>query len=194
MYCDKVNLDHNCNNAPNRDPNNKNEVTVPIVVNECNANNQNQGIRFAFDQNINSVGSVADSLKILATLPPIQTKVGDRVKLDAMVQINVEAKSTAPSASFSAGFSIERSTLLLGQTTPITTPIIRVDVTDVLSIPQGGDFYTRLASLTWVDTPPAGISTYIFRVTAIGFNNIESLKYSNRALNAVIFPISSSLN
>jgi hypothetical protein len=58
----------------------------------------------------------------------------------------------------------------------------------------GGNDYTRIASLTWVDTPPAGINTYSLDTVEIGTRNIESRTYSNRSLNATIFPIGNALN
>jgi hypothetical protein len=83
----------------------------------------------------------------------------------------------------------------LGQDTPTTEIVIEVLIDDVgINNPPLGVRYTRLATLTWVDTPPAGISTYTFSVSEVGGANIEEVTFSDRALNATIFPIGSSLS
>lgn len=98
-------------------------------------------------------------------------------------------------SSHNQAITIQRSTLLLGQTTPDVTNLVTVNVTDEnINNPAGGTNYTRLANLTWVATPPAGITTYIFRITAAASNHISIVTYTNRALNAIVFPIDSSLN
>ena len=124
-------------------------------------------------------------------------KGGDRIKLDAMVQINTETDGTGGLALSSVSIALRRRTLLPGQDTTTSTELIIIRIRDdELNNPEGtgGNDYTRIASLTWVDIPPAGINTYSLETVGIVTDNIESRTYSNRSLNATIFPIGYALN
>ena len=180
---------------PNYTPVNNNIVVQSCPYKCCDTGSQAPGIRFAFAQSSNEMQ--LDTGDTIIALQPIQTNVGDRVKLDAMVQINVETDGTGDLALFSVDFALSRSTLLLGQDEPEVTSLVVIEIRDdELNNPvaAGGNDYTRIASLTWVDTPPAGINTYSLETVAIGTDNIESRTYSNRSLNATIFPIGNALN
>jgi hypothetical protein len=180
---------------PNYTPINNNVVVQSCPNKCCDTVNQIPGIRFAFAQDREEM-EIGTGPSII-TLQPIQTNVGDRVKLDAMVQINVETDGTGDLALSSVSIALARRTLLPGQDTPAFTDIVTITIRDdELNNPvaAGGNDYTRIASLTWVDTPPAGINTYSLETVAIGTDNIESRTYSNRSLNATIFPIGNALN
>lgn len=193
MSGDKDNKKSKPNKAPSNAQNNNVVVPPVIVCKENGGDAATQGIRFVFSQTAAET-DLSQIEPILAETIPFKTNVGDRVKLDAMVQVNVITREDGPFATRSTDFSIDRATQLLGQNTPTVETIVRVRVHDgnVNNTPSGNS-YTRLVSITWVDTPPAGISTYTFRVSGSGQENIESVTFSNRALNAIIFPIGSSL-
>lgn len=138
-----------------------------------------------FDQNKNAIDSNAP---ILATLEPIQTVPGDVVKLDAMVLINILTSGNGQPASHSSILTIQRDTLIPGSITPTSTIIVSAQILDTnLNNPAATTPLTRLTNLNWVDTPPLGISTYIFRVTSSASFNITGVVYTNRFLSAVVF-------
>lgn len=181
------------NSAPNNAPNNNNVIVPPVFINGngIDTTTQNQGIRFIFAQD---AGEIEGDFPTLAATIPFQTNVGDRVKLDAMVLIEVFTDGDDGFATRLTDLRITRSTQLLGQDTPVTETVVQVTINDEgINNPELGISYTRLASITWVDTPPAGITTYTFSVAVSINSNIERVIYSNRALNAIIFPIGSSL-
>lgn len=183
------------NSAPNNAPNNNNVIVPPVFINGngIDTTTQNQGIRFIFAQDDREFDDEGDFPTLAATIP-FQTNIGDRVKLDAMVQIEVFTDGDDDLAARSTVLRITRSTQLLGQDTPVTETVVQVTINDEgINNPELGISYSRLASITWVDTPPAGITTYTFRVAGSGNANIQTVRYSNRALNAIIFPIGSSL-
>ncbi|MGI6703402.1 MAG: hypothetical protein ACOX42_05130 [Clostridia bacterium] len=179
---------------PNYAPVNNNVVVQTCPNKCCDTGNQAPGIRLAFALDSEEREVV---LGTLITLQPIQTKVGDRIKLDAMVQINTETDGTGGLALSSVSIALRRRTLLPGQDTTTSTELIIIRIRDdELNNPEGtgGNDYTRIASLTWVDIPPAGINTYSLETVGIVTDNIESRTYSNRSLNATIFPIGYALN
>lgn len=179
---------------PNYTPVNHNVVVQSCPNKCCDTGSQSPGIRFAFALDS---GEREVVLGTLITLQPIQTSVGDRVKLDAMVQINTGTNGNGDLALSGVDIAIRRRTLLLGQDSPTVTNLVVIRIEDdELNNTEGagGNDYTRIASLTWVDTPPAGINTYSLETVAIGTDNIESRTYSNRSLNATIFPIGNALN
>jgi hypothetical protein len=179
---------------PNYTPVNHNVVVQSCPNKCCDTGSQSPGIRFAFALDS---GEREVVLGTLITLQPIQTSVGDRVKLDAMVQINTGTNGNGNLALSGVDIAIRRRTLLLGQDSPTVTNLVVIRIEDdELNNTEGagGNDYTRIASLTWVDTPPAGINTYFLDTVEIGTNHIESRTYSNRSLNAIIFPIGNALN
>lgn len=179
---------------PNYTPINNNVVVQSCPNKCCDTGSQAPGIRFAFAQDSSEREVV---LGTLITLQPIQTSVGDRVKLDAMVQINTGTNANGNLALSGVVIALRRRTLLLGQDSPTLTNLVEIRIEDdELNNTEGagGNDYTRIASLSWVDTPPAGINTYFLDTIEIGTANIESRTYSNRSLNATIFPIGNALN
>ena len=187
--------DKDKNKVKNASNNNNNVVLPPIIISNGNSGDAaTQGIRFVFAQNPTAIGTSGD-LPTLITTVPFQTNVGDRVKLDAMFQINVSTNGSGILALRSTTVEIQRSTTLLGQDTPMNESIVAVTVQDdELNNPPSINSYTRLVTLTWVDTPPAGITSYSLRAVALSNGEIANVTFSNRALNAIIFPVGSSLS
>jgi hypothetical protein len=177
---------------PNYTPVNNNVVFQAYLDKSCNDSSQASGIKFAFVQDSTEIPG--DGAPVLVTLQPIQTNVGDRVKLDAMVQLNVTTNGDGVLALLDQIIAIRRATLLLGQDTPTQTTVLTVKIRDdALNNPPGGNSYTRLVAFTWVDTPPAGISTYALDTGASTAIRILNRSYSNRSLSATIFPIGNVL-
>jgi hypothetical protein len=178
---------------PNYTPVNNNVVIQACPNKCCNDSSQALGIRFAFAQDSTEIDG--EGAPVIITMQPIQTNVGDRVKLDAMFQLNVTTNGDGEFALLDQSIAIRRETLLLGQDTPVQTTVLMAKVKDdELNNPPGGNNYTRLAAFTWVDTPPAGISTYVLDAFGSVASRISSRNYTNRSLNATIFPIGNALS
>jgi hypothetical protein len=152
----------------------------------CNNHSQASGIRFAFVQDSTEIDGA--EAPVIITMQPIQTNVGDRVKLDAMLQLNVTTNGDGELASLDQDIAIRRATLLLGQDTPAQTTVLTTKIKDdALNNPPGGNSYSRIVAFTWVDIPPAGISTYAFDTGGSAAIRILNRNYTNRSLSATIF-------
>lgn len=145
----------------------------------------------------NSISEPTPTLKIrefTATLEPIQMSVGDTVKLNATVLINIYTIGIKGSASYNSIFVLGRRSSIppgvppMTSKTLISTKISDTNLNSPTTNPSTLNPFTRLVNLSWIDTPQDNlISEYTFRATNITTFNVFRIDYTNISLNALVF-------
>ncbi len=148
----------------------------------------------------NSISASTPTIPIMeftTTLEPIQMSIGDRVKLNATVLINIFTIGTMgndKSASYNSIFVIERLSSIppgvppMTSKTLISTKISDTNLNSPATNPSTLNPFTRLVNLSWIDTPPDNlISQYTFRVTNTTTFNVFRTDYTSIRLNALVF-------
>jgi hypothetical protein len=138
---------------------------------------------YFFNQNLTTLtippGVATEVIQVVVTTQ----EVGDRVRIDSMIETIIAAGSAAAIYSYNIIYRLFRD----------TTQLTLIQKTETNKVKQADDItiISDALNITWTDVPP-GPGTFTYRITVqrslAGEENILNVDVQDRSIDAIVFP------